>query len=105
MESAPPETARVDPAPSVPSSFTCGWSQPVTVTLPRTLPMSTRPSAVIGQVEASGWEDAPELHRVRHLQDDSQQSAERQEVYQDVGAEAEERIPVARDPEFGLESE
>ncbi len=55
------------------------------------------------QHQAGGGEDAAEHQLVRHLEHEAQQAGEHQHVDQDVGAEAEERIPVAWNPKLGLE--
>ncbi len=43
-------------------------------------------------------QDAAEHETIRHLQHEAQQAREHQHVDEDVGAEAEERVPVARCP-------
>ena len=47
-------------------------------------------------------QDAAEHQLVRHLEHEAQQPGQHQQVDEDVGAEAEEGVPVARDPELGL---
>ena len=50
--------------------------------------------------QAGGGQDAPEDEVVGHFQHKAQQRREREQVDEDVGAEAEEGVPVARHPEF-----
>ena len=54
--------------------------------------------------QAERRQDAAEHERVRHLQHEAQQPGQHQHVDEDVGAEAEEGVPVARRPNAGLKS-
>jgi hypothetical protein len=64
--------------------------------------------SVIGGGEAEhqpdGGQDAPEGDGVGHAQHEAEQAGEHQQVDEDVGAEAEERVPVSRHPERGPEA-
>ena len=53
--------------------------------------------------QAERRQDAAEHERVRHLQHEAQQPGQHQHVDQDVGAEAEEGVPVARRPQCRFE--
>ena len=52
------------------------------------------------QHQAGRRQDASEDEVVGHLQDEAQQRGQREQVDEDVGAEAEERAPVAGHPEL-----
>ena len=53
--------------------------------------------------QAHRGQDASEHDRVRHFQHEAQQPGQHQHVDQDVGAETEKRVPVARRPQRGTE--
>ena len=54
------------------------------------------------QHQPGGRQDAAEDEVVRHLQHEAQQRGQREQVDEDVGAEAEEGVPVSGHPEFGF---
>ena len=56
------------------------------------------------QHQAERRQDAAEHQIVRHLEDEAQKPGQHEHVDEDVGAEAEERVPVARNPPALLRS-
>ena len=48
--------------------------------------------------QAERRQDAAEHQIVRHLEDEAQKPGQHEHVDEDIGAEAEERVPVARNP-------
>ena len=52
--------------------------------------------------QAGRGQDAPEHELVRHLEHEAQQARQHEQVDEDVGAEAEEGVPVAGRPQRGL---
>ncbi len=52
--------------------------------------------------QPGGRQDAPEHELVGHLEDEAQKARQHEHVDEDVGAEAEERVPVARRPQRRL---